>query len=115
MNIRFGNIEVICDLDKWNFCGMECADFQLKWVDEKMGCEGMKAEEITHQLHCLFCRGCREMGHLLGEEGGNDAIGVLKRMIQYRGKIHVTLLKQLITKLLISPFDRRGSFITKVN
>lgn len=48
MYIQFGSIKVICDLDKWDFCETEGTDFQLKWVDERMGCEEMKAVKINN-------------------------------------------------------------------
>ena len=48
MNIQFGTIKVICDLDRWDFCGMGGTDSQLKWMDERMGCEEMKAVKIRN-------------------------------------------------------------------
>lgn len=48
MNMQFVSLKVICDLDKWDFCGVEGTDLQLKWVDERMGCEEMKAVKINN-------------------------------------------------------------------
>lgn len=62
---------------------MECTDFQVKWVDKKMGCEEMKAVEINNTLD-KFSLLSREQRNrkLLGEGGGNDVTGMLNGMIQ---------------------------------
>lgn len=53
----FGNIEVICDFDKWDFCGKEYIDFYLKWVDKRMECEEIKVLKIVYWISCFFCFG----------------------------------------------------------
>lgn len=89
MNNQFLTLKVICDLDKWDFCGMEGTDSQLKWVDERMGGEEMKAVKITREINCLFCRRIREMGAFLHGEGGDDATvaeGTPREMTHTEGK-----------------------------